>query len=90
MVQGARQIEGYHNQPVLFNEDDHYNFDQADNNFLAAVSQNAGWGLFDYRLAGEGYDEGFQSVPANWSPVSSSRKRAFFELLSAMTGGKTE
>jgi hypothetical protein len=36
-------------------------------------------------MAGEGFDEGFQSVPVNWQ-ISSSRKKGFFTLLSQITG----
>ena len=34
-----------------------------DNNMLAATDSYASWGYFDYRMAGEGFDEGYQSVP---------------------------
>ena len=69
----------------MFNEDDHFDFDAEDNHFLAAVSEYAGWGYFDYRMSGEGYDDGFQSVPVNWT-ISSARKRGFFDLLARITG----
>ena len=72
-------------QPILFNEDDHFDFDADDNNMLAAIDRYAGWGYFDYRMAGEGYDEGYQNVPVNWS-ISSERKRGFFGLLAEITG----
>ena len=85
MVDDCRGRNGFRGQPVLFNEDDHFAFDRPDNNMLAAVSRGASWGLFDYRKPGEGHDEGYQSVPANWS-ISSARKRGFFGLLSEMTG----
>lgn len=86
MVRLTRQIEGYRAMPIIFNEDDHFNFDQPENNFVSAVKEYASWGYFDYRLAGEGFDEGYQSVPVNWK-TSSSRKRGFFKLLSEITGG---
>ncbi|MHB8524264.1 MAG: hypothetical protein ACYDH9_26390 [Limisphaerales bacterium] len=85
MVRLARRVPGYHGQPVLFNEDDHFGFDQPTNNFIAAISEHASWGYFDYRMRGEGYDAGFQSVPVNWG-LSSDRKRGFFRLVSEMTG----
>jgi hypothetical protein len=85
MVQQTREVEGYRPMPILFNEDDHFDFDQPINNFQAAVSQFASWGYFDYRMKGEGFDEGYQSVPVNWS-ISSQRKRGFFKLLSEITG----
>jgi hypothetical protein len=72
--------------PILFNEDDHFDFDKPDNNMLAAVSEYASWGYFDYRMRGEGFDEGYQSIPVNWG-ISSERKRGFFRLLREMTGG---
>ena len=40
---------------------------------------------FDYRKKGEGFDEGYQSVPVNWK-TSSERKRGFYKLLSEITG----
>ncbi len=85
MVDDTRKLNTYHGQPILFNEDDHFAFDQPDNNFLAAVSRRAGWGYFDYRIGEEGFDEGYQSVPVNWG-ISSARKRGFFNLLSKLTG----
>lgn len=85
MVDTCRDSSCYRNQPILFNEDDHFNFDMDDNNMLAAISRYAGWGLFDYRMTGEGYDEGYQNVPVNWG-ISSARKREFFNLLTRVTG----
>jgi hypothetical protein len=86
MVQETRKVEGYRTMPILFNEDDHFDFDKPSNNFVASVSQYASWGFFDYRMKGEGFDEGFQSVPVNWT-ISSDRKREFFGLMKEMTGG---
>jgi hypothetical protein len=85
MVEGTRRVSGYRTMPVLFNEDDHYDFDKPRNNMTAAVSQYASWGYFDFRMPGEGFDDGFQSVPVNWG-ISSPRKQAFFALLREMTG----
>jgi len=85
MVQKVRKMSVYRGQPILFNEDDHFDFDKPTNNFLAAVEAGAGWGYFDYRMKGEGFDEGHQSIPVNWG-ISSNRKRGFFELLKKITG----
>ncbi len=85
MVQNTRSLRGYRSVPILFNEDDHFDFDEPGNHFIAAVSQYASWGYFDFRMAGEGLDEGYQSVPVNWG-LSSGRKRGFFSLLKEMTG----
>ena len=86
MVDQTRALPSYRNQPILFNEDDHFDFEKPDNNFLAALSKGTGWGYFDYRKAGENFDEGYQSVPVNWQ-ISSTRKKGFFTLLSQVTGG---
>jgi hypothetical protein len=86
MVEQARASKAYRGQPVLFNEDDHFEFDKPDNNLLAAVRTYAGWGYFDYRMKGEGFEQGYQSVPVDWS-MSSDRKRGFFKLLKDVTGG---
>jgi hypothetical protein len=71
--------------PILFNEDDHFDFDKPANNFTAAVGEFASWGYFDYRMKCEGFDEGYQSVPVNWK-TRSERKKGFFRLLSDITG----
>jgi hypothetical protein len=85
MVRQTRQVEGYRPMPILFNEDDHFDFDKPLNNMVAAITAYASWGLFDYRFPGEGYDEGYQSVPVNWS-TSSARKRGFFDKVKEISG----
>lgn len=86
MVNATRDTLGVRNIPILFNEDDHFDFDKPVNNFTEAVKSYASWGFFDYRMDGEGFDYGYQSVPVNWS-ISSPRKQAFFNLLKDITGG---
>ncbi|SKB09064.1 hypothetical protein SAMN02745166_05086 [Prosthecobacter debontii] len=71
--------------PIVINEDDHFDFDQPNNNFTSAIKEHVSWGYFDYRMKGEGYEEGYQSVPVNWG-LSSARKRGFFTLLKQITG----
>ena len=85
MVDETRRVVGYRGQPILFNEDDHFDFAADDNHMLAALDRYAGWGYFDFRMPGEGHDEGYQSVPVNWT-ISSERKRGFFRLLGDITG----
>ena len=87
MVQQCREVPGYRAMPILFNEDDHFDFDKPEYNFKSAISEYASWGYFDYRMMGEGFDDGYQSVPVNWG-ISSPRKRAFFDKLKEMTGGQ--
>jgi len=88
MVRKTRAIAGYAPKPILFNEDDHFNFDQPENNMTAALSEHASWGYFDYRMKGESFEYGFQSVPADWG-INSPRKRGFFDLLAKVTGSAT-
>jgi len=87
MVRQTRQLPAFTPKPIVFNEDDHYDFDKPWNNFVAATSVHASWGFFDFRRKGEALEEGYQSVPVVWA-VSSVRKRGFFSLLREMTGGR--
>ena len=85
MVWAARQVPGYAPRPIVFNEDDHYDFDRPANNLTAAVGEYASWGFFDFRRPGESFAEGYQNVPVDWG-ISSQRKRDFFRLVSEMAG----
>jgi hypothetical protein len=85
MVQQTRAVAGYRPMPILFNEDDHFNFDQPQNNMIAALSQYASWGYFDYRMKDEPFADGYQSVPVDWG-INAERKRGFFNLLKTVTG----
>ncbi|HEX2976993.1 MAG TPA: hypothetical protein VHO68_13730 [Bacteroidales bacterium] len=86
MVKLTRESEGYSPKPIIFNEDDHFDFDKPVNNFTEAVRSYASWGFFDYRMKDEAFENGYQSVPVNWG-ISSPRKEAFFNLLKDITGG---
>ncbi len=84
----AREIRataGYHGQPLLINEDDHFDFDKPENNMLAAMEEYSGWGFFDYRQIRERFEDGYQSLPVDWG-VNSVRKKGFFKLLAEVTG----
>jgi hypothetical protein len=87
MVSQVKALSTYAGQPILFNEDDHYDYDRPDNNFLAALESYASWGYFDYRRDGEAFGEGYQSVPVDWR-ISSERKKAFFNKVAEITGTK--
>ena len=80
-----RAGKGYRGQPIVYNEDDHFEFDKPDNHLVAAVEGGASWGYFDYRMSRERFEDGFQSLPVDWT-ISSRRKRAFFGLLKEITG----
>jgi hypothetical protein len=94
MVDRTRALPAFRPMPILFNEDDHYNFDRPYNNMLAALSRYASWGYFD---PGEGaggksargnYHDGFQNVPVNWT-INTERKRQFFAFVQEVTQGAT-
>ena len=85
MVRKTRAVPGYRPMPILFNEDDHFAFDQPRYNMLAAIEEYASWGYFDFRMKGEGFKDGYQSPPVDWG-IDSPRKRAFFERLREVTG----
>jgi len=83
MVRQTRGLPTYRPMPILFNEDDHFNFDQPRNNMLAALSEYASWGYYD---PGENnYQDGYQSPPVNWT-LNTERKRAFFGLVKRVAG----
>jgi hypothetical protein len=83
MVRAARAVPGYRPMPILFNEDDHYDFDRSSNNFESALSERASWGYFDQ--GSSNYRDGYQSPPVNWG-INTDRKRAFFATLKEITG----
>ena len=63
----------------------YFDFDKPRYNMLASIEEYVSWGFFDFRMKGEGFEHGYQSVPVDWS-INSPRKRAFFERLREMTG----
>jgi hypothetical protein len=87
MVRRTRAVPGYRPMPILFNEDDHFDFDRPENNFAAALSEYASWGYFDYRQSGEPFEAGYQSVPVDWG-ITHPRKRGFFEMVREVTGAE--
>ncbi|NLI00441.1 MAG: beta-lactamase family protein [Chthonomonadales bacterium] len=87
MVRKARAVPGYRPMPILFNEDDHFDFDRPMNNMVAAVSEYASWGYFDPGKSD--YSDGYQCPPVQWG-INTDRKKAFFALLAEMTGSVPE
>jgi hypothetical protein len=83
MVRKTRAVPGYIDKPILFNEDDHFDFEKPMNNFVAALSEYASWGYFD--PGKNNYEDGYQSPPVRWD-INTDRKRGFFKLLSEITG----
>jgi hypothetical protein len=90
-IANTRSLATYRGQPLLFNEDDHFDFDRPENNFFNALAGRAGWGYFDPgqgaggRAAFGDYVEGYQNPPINWG-INTKRKAAFFETLREVTG----
>ncbi len=91
MIAQTRALPSYRPMPIVFNEDDHFAFDQEENNFAVAVVNHASWGYFD---PGEGvggagahsdYVEGYQLVPVNWG-INTPRKQQFFQMVAEIAG----
>jgi hypothetical protein len=85
LIDKTRKVDGYRIMPVVVNEDDHFDFDQPKNNFVAAVEKYVSWGYFDYRKDGEDFNVGYQTVPVDWG-ITSDRKKAFFNVVKEITG----
>lgn len=83
MVRQTREVEGYRPMPILFNEDDHFDFDKPENNMAAAISEYASWGYFD--PGASDYSDGYQCPPVKWG-LNTDRKKGFFRLLREVTG----
>ena len=79
MVRKTREVEGYRPMPILFNEDDHFDFDKPKNNMAAALGERASWGYFD--------PPGFQSPPVSWA-IDTPRKKAFFQAVNDFSSRK--
>lgn len=91
MVERTRAVPGYRPMPIVFNEDDHFDFERAENNMVVATQHHASWGYFDPGDGAGGagaqsnYRDGYQLVPVNWG-INTERKRAFFALVREITG----
>lgn len=83
MVELTRRDPAYRPMPILFNEDDHFDFDKTDNNMLKALGAYASWGYFDPGKSD--YQEGYQCPPVDWG-INTERKQGFFYLLKEVTG----
>jgi hypothetical protein len=92
-IERTRSVPGYAGQPIVYNEDDHFDFDRPWNDFTGAISRHVSWGYFDpgAGVIGAGasgdYVNGYQLVPVNWG-INTERKRQFFAMLESVTGGE--
>jgi hypothetical protein len=84
LIREVRARQAYKKNPIVINEDDHFDFEKPENNFLAATREHVSWGYFDFRMKDEKFEDGYQSVPVDWG-INSERKKGFFELLKKMT-----
>jgi len=89
MVSIVREMPEYSPKPIIFNEDDHYDYDQEDNNMKAAFESGASWGYFDFRREGESFEAGYQSVPVDWG-INHQRKEDFFGKLKEIQASSKE
>ncbi len=86
MVREIRRSPEYQDQPIVFNEDDHFNFNMPRNHLASALANYASWGYFD---PGENnYYNGYQSPPVDWS-INTERKQRFFNKIKEITGVPT-
>jgi hypothetical protein len=85
LVEQCRMSTAYAGQPIVFNEDDHTDFNAPDNHLVAAISRHASWGFFDYRRKEEVFGSGYQSMPTTWG-IDTDRKRSFFERIRQISG----
>ncbi len=83
MIRETRARSAWHTMPIVVNEDDHFDFEQADNHFTATLEMNASWGYFDPGKSD--YRDGYQCPPVNWG-INTPRKQAFFNLVAEITG----
>lgn len=82
-IRGTRASPSWHVMPIVVNEDDHFDFEQPENHFVATLEEKASWGYFD---PGESnYRDGYQCPPVNWG-INTPRKQAFFNLVAEITG----
>jgi hypothetical protein len=83
MVRETRALPGWTPKPIVFNEDDHFDFEQPSNNMTSAIAAYASWGYFD---PGTGnYQDGYQCPPVQWG-INTPRKRAFFAEVRTLAG----
>ena len=62
MVRAVRESPAYRPMPVVFNEDDHFEFAAEENNFVTALANRAGWGFFD-PYADNAYRRAVKNLP---------------------------
>lgn len=84
MVTETRALDGWTPKPIVFNEDDHFDFEHPANNMTSAVAAYASWGYFDPGV--NDYADGYQCPPVRWG-INTARKQAFFREVRTLAGG---
>ena len=77
-------------------KDDHYNFNDTENNFKSAVDEHVSWGYFEGcsnesapGQVGGDYQTGFQCPPVSWA-IDTNRKGAFFQKVKEYASGSCD
>ena len=83
MVRESRALPGYRPMPILFNEDDHFDFEKPSHDMIEALAAYASWGYFEGGRSD--YATGYQCPPVNWT-IDTARKRAFFARVREIAG----
>jgi len=86
LIEYTRNRMAQRKKPILFNQDDHYDFQSDENHLTVAAMAYAGWGFHDYRRPGEDIHQGLDTPPVDWRPYS-LRKYRFLHRLARLTGG---
>ena len=76
MVETVRLMPEYRPMPILFNEDDHFDFEKDKNNMMSAINAYASWGFLE--CGDNNYRDGYQSPPVNWG-INTPLKKYLFE-----------
>jgi hypothetical protein len=85
MVRETRAAACYRGQPIVFNEDDHFDFDRDDSKLHGLRSPRAPAGACStIGCRARARNAAFRPCP--WTGGSTPRKRAFFNLVAEMTG----
>lgn len=83
MVRQTRALPGWTPKPIVFNKDDHFDFDRPASNMTSALGAYASWGYFD--PGANDYADGYLCPPVRWS-IDTPRKRAFFDEIRLLAG----
>ena len=78
LLEETRNQPSYDPMPVVFNEDDHYDFYDFHSHLTEATRNFASWGFFDPGRSD--YEHGYQCPPVNWD-LNTERKRDFFDTV---------